>query len=103
MLIYIAYILAAAAIIAMAAALIGALRLRRSIAGGEVGRRWGLLTVLLGVSFVGYLASPLILWCELGPRVLSAVTFAVFLGGAVFALVVVSILRDILPFLDLGR
>lgn len=95
-----AYLLAAAAILVMLAGLVSAVRLRRSIVGGEVGRKWGLLTVLIGIFFVGYLLSPLVLWFEL-EGVLPILTFAVFLGGAVFVLVVVGILRDTLSFLDL--
>jgi hypothetical protein len=98
-----AYALAVAAILAMGVALVQALRLGRSIVGGEVGDKWKLLTLLIGFFFVGYLVSPLALFFELPAQYLNLLVFGVFLGGAAFVLVVIGIIRDVLRFLKLLR
>lgn len=98
---YAAYGLAALAIIVMAVDVVLAVRLRRAIVGGEVGEKWGLLTMLVGFFFVGYLLSPLALWFELPAPYLNVLVFAVFLCGAVFVWVVIGIIRDTLSFLKL--
>jgi hypothetical protein len=68
---------------------------------GEVGKKWTLLTLLLVFFFIGYLASPLLLFFQLDPRYVNLLVFLVFLFGAAFVYVVVGIIRDILTFLDL--
>jgi len=98
---YFAYGLAAFAIFTMGANVYLATRLKRSIVGGEVGEKWTLLTVLIGVFFFAYLASPLALWFAIPPEYLNLLVFGVFLGGAVFVFVVIGILRDVLSFLKL--
>jgi FtsH-binding integral membrane protein len=96
-----AYLLAAAAIAVMGLDVYLAIRLRRAILGGEVGSKWGLLTVLVGFFFVGYLLSPLALYYAIPSRYLYLLVFAVFLCGAVFVFVVIGIIRDTLSFLKL--
>jgi hypothetical protein len=98
---YFAYGLAALAILVMAANVVLAVRLRRAIVGGEVGAKWGLLTVLIVVFFVGYLFSPLALYYRVPAEYLNALVFGVFLFGAVFVWVVIGIIRDTLTFLKL--
>jgi len=98
---YVAYGLAALAILVMGTDVILAIRLRRAIVGGEVGAKWGVLTVLVAFFFVGYLLSPLALYYELPARYLNLLVFAVFLFGAVFVWVVIGIIRDTLSFLKL--
>ena len=98
-----AYGLAAAAIAVMAVNVVQAMRLRRSIVGGEVGAKWGVLTFLIAFFFLGYLLSPLAIYYGLPPRVLALLVFAVFLFGAVFVWVVIGIIRDTLAFLKLTR
>ncbi len=97
------YALAALAIAVMAVNVYQAISLRRAIVGGEVGAKWGVLTVLIGFFFVGYLFSPLAIWFQLPPKVLDVLVFAVFLFGAVFVSVVIGIIRDVLTFLKLIR
>ena len=97
----VAYVLAAVAIVVMGLNVVLAIRLRRAIVGGEVGQKWGLLTMLIGVFFVGYLFSPLALYFELPATYLNAAVFGVFAFGAVFVWVVIGILRDTLAFLKL--
>jgi hypothetical protein len=98
-----AYGLAGLAIVVMGVDVVLAIRLRRAIVGGEVGQKWGLLTGLVGLFFVGYLLSPLALWFELPAAWLNVLVFAVFLFGAVFVWVVIGIIRDTLTFLKLVR
>ena len=101
MTLYLAYGLSFLAIVVMAANVYFANELKRSIIGGEVGKKWNLLTTLIVVFFFGYLASPLVLVFELGIEVMSVLVFAVFLFGAVFVWVVIGIIRDTLTFLDM--
>jgi hypothetical protein len=97
----VAYALAVAAILVMAVNVVFAIRLRRAIVGGEVGSKWGLMTALIVIFFVGYLFSPLALYFELPPQAVMVASFAVFLFGAIFVFVVIGIIRDTLSFLKL--
>ncbi len=99
----IAYAVAALAIAVMGLNVVLAVRLRRAIVGGEVGAKWGALTLLVALFFVGYLLSPLALYYQLPPEYLNLLVFAVFLCGAVFVAVVIGIIRDALTFLKLVR
>lgn len=96
-----AYVVAAAAIVIMGINVILAVKLKRAIVGGEVGQKWGMMTVLVAVFFVGYLLSPLALWFALPPQYVYLIAFAVFLFGAIFVWVVIGIIRDVLTFLKL--
>ena len=64
---YLAYALSAAAIIVMALNVYFSIQLKRSILGGEVGKKWNLLTTLIVVFFAGYLLSPLVLVTSTAP------------------------------------
>jgi hypothetical protein len=97
----VAYVLAAIAILVMGLNVVLAVRLRRSIMGGEVGQKWSLLTLLIGLFFFGYLFSPLALYFGLPAEYMNAAVFAVFACGAVFVWVVIGILRDTLAFLKM--
>jgi len=100
---WIAYGLAALAILVMGFDVYLAVRLRRAIVGGEVGQKWGLLTFLIALFFVGYLLSPLALYYQLPAEYLNLLVFGVFLFGAVFVSVVIGIIKDALTFLKLVR
>ena len=100
MILYVAYVLAAAAIVVMGIDMVKALQLKKAIVGGEVGRKWAFLTTLIVVFFVFYLFAPLILVFDL-QAYLPALTFFVFLFGAVFVLVVIGIIKEALSFLEL--
>lgn len=99
----VAYGVAGLAILVMAVNVVQAIRLRRSIVGGEVGSKWSVLTVLIAIFFVGYLLSPLAIHFGLPAESLSVIVFGVFLFGAVFVFVVIGIIRDTLTFLKLTR
>jgi hypothetical protein len=96
----IAYVFATAAIVVMGIDLFKALKLKKAIVGGEVGQKWNFLTTLIVIFFVFYLFAPLILVFDLG-QYMPALTFFVFLFGAVFVLVVIGIITEALSFLDL--
>jgi hypothetical protein len=100
---WVAYGLAAAAIVVMAVNVVQAIQLRRSIVGGEVGTKWSLLTFLIGFFFLGYLASPLAFFFQIPPAIYDLMVFAVFLFGAVFVWFVIGIIRDTLAFLKLAK
>jgi hypothetical protein len=97
------YAVAALAIVVMGVNVVQAIRLRRSIVGGEVGAKWGALTFLIVLFFVGYLFSPLAMVYQVPPQYLDLAVFAVFLFGAVFVWVVIGIIRDTLTFLKLVK
>jgi hypothetical protein len=99
----VSYGLATLAILVMGLNVVLAVRLRRSIVGGEIGQKWGLLTGLIVLFFCAYLLSPLALLLEVPVVVLNALVFGVFLFGAVFVWVVIGILRDTLAFLKLVK
>src|SRR6266568_9376201 len=100
---WIAYGLAVLAIAVMGLNVYLAVQLRRAIVGGEVGQKWGLLTFLIGLFFLGYLLSPLALYYQLPAEYLNLLVFGVFLCGAVFVSVVIGIIKDALTFLKLVR
>lgn len=100
---FVAYALAVVAITIMGVNVVQAIRLRRAIVGGEVGAKWGVMTVLVVVFFVGYLFSPLAILYELPAGYLWLLVFGVFLFGAVFVTVVIGIIRDTLSFLKLVK
>jgi hypothetical protein len=100
---WIAYVLAGLSIVVMGADVVLAVRLHRAIVGGEIGQRWGVLTALLVLSFLGCLLAPLALWFQVSSAWLNVLTLGVALIGAVFIFVAIGIIRDALGFLKLSR
>ncbi|MDP1825992.1 MAG: hypothetical protein Q8L48_22195 [Archangium sp.] len=98
---YAAYGLVLAAIPVMAVNVVRALRLSRRLVGGEIGQTWAMLTGLVGLFFVGYLISPAAIFFKLPVEYLNLRVFSVFLFGAVFVSVVISIVGETLGFLKL--
>lgn len=98
--IYVTYGLAALAIILMGGDLILAIRLRNALRGGEVREKWTLMTVLLVFFFSAYVAGPVFLFLDLPTKVMAILTFAVFVMGAVFVRVAISIITDALSFFE---
>ncbi len=98
-----AYGLAAVAIVVMALNVVQAIRLRRTIVGGEVGTKWSLLTSLIALFFLGYLVSPLAIYFRFPKEVQDLMMFGVFLFGAVFVWFVIGIIRETLAFLKLAK
>jgi hypothetical protein len=100
---WVAYVLAGLSIAVMGADVVLAVRLHRAIVGGEIGQRWGVLTALLILSFLGCLLTPLALWLQVPAEWLNLLTLGVVLIGAVFVFVAIGIIRDALGFLKLSR
>ncbi|MBK8597797.1 MAG: hypothetical protein IPN83_19910 [Holophagales bacterium] len=101
----IVFVISALAITVMAIDLYLALQLKKAIGRGDLGKgevakKWNLLTALLVVFFVGYLASPLLVLFKLDPAWGNVLVFTVFLLGAGFVFLVVGVLKDILTVLD---
>lgn len=97
----VAYVIAGLAIAVMAVNAVQAVQLARRLLGGEVGERWRLLTGLIVVFFFGYLVSPAAIYFQASPEVMNVMMFGVFLFGAIFVLVVIGIVRQVLSFLKL--
>ena len=98
---YLSFILSVAATIVMTINVVMAFRLRRGIIGGEVGKRWNLLSFLMLFFLFGYVLSPLLLVFDFPVEVMGILVFGVFLFGAIFVAVVIKIIHDTLSFMDL--
>ena len=96
-----AFVLAAIAVVIMAIDVVLAIRLRKALARGEIGRKWTLLTTLLVIFLLGYLAAPAVVLLGLSSETMAVLAFGVLLLGAAFVWIVIGILRDALGFLDL--
>jgi hypothetical protein len=95
------YILSVAAMAVMFANVLMAFRLRKDIIGGEIGRRWSILSFLILFFLLGYIVSPLLLVMDVPVEIMGVLVFMVFLFGAIFVAVVIKIIRDTLSFMDL--
>ena len=81
------------AIVCMAAALVLVIRLLRLARGGKVGRAMRWLLAFVVIFLIGYLAAPLCLWLPAEWSLL--LTAVVFLLGAVFVILVLSLVRSL--------
>ncbi len=82
------------AIAIMAYCLYLVLTLRASIPGGMVGKHWSLLTGLVVLFSVGYLTTPF--FGQLPNEVLRLVVSCIFLFGAVYVLITVRLIFNII-------
>lgn len=76
-------------------------RLRSRLIGGVVRARWNVLSTLVLVFLIGFILSPLLLVLNIPVDYLILAMLSVFLLGAVFVLLVVRVVGDILQALDL--
>ncbi len=91
-------ILSAAAILVMVYALYSALSLKSKIPGGKVKSTWNVLTSLIIIFTVGYLATP---FFRLLPQEIKEILVGViFLAGAIFVVIVIKLYFKIIE--DLG-
>ncbi|MGD2057961.1 MAG: hypothetical protein PVF85_02265 [Anaerolineales bacterium] len=95
------YALAGLAILLMAYNTFITFKLRGKLIGGEVRVRWNVLSTLVLVFLIGFILSPLLLILDLPIEFLILAVFSVFVLGAVFVLLVVRVVGDILQALDL--
>ena len=68
--------------------------LKQHIRGGMVGRRWKILASLVLLFAVGYIAMPFM--GKLPPETLQVVVAVIFLFGAVYVVVTISLIKRII-------
>ncbi len=98
--IYASYGLSLLGILVMVVNVVLAFRLRRQLIGGEIRSRWSLLTNFIMIFLVGYVLSPLLLVFSVPVEYMVAVVFLIFLLGAIFVWIVITIIREILSVLE---
>jgi len=91
-------LLSGAAVLVMVYALYSALSLRSKIPGGKVKSAWNLLTSLIIMFTIGYLATPF--FRLLPPEVKDILVGVIFLAGAIFVVIVIKLYFKIIE--DLG-
>jgi hypothetical protein len=96
LMIYVSYALAIFAILVMVMNVILAFRLKAVLIGGEIRSRWNLLTNFMLLFLLGYILSPLLLVFSVPVEYMGVVVFLIFLFGAIFILIVIRIIREIL-------
>ncbi len=90
--------LSVAAILVMLYALYSALALKSKVPGGKVKSTWNVLTSLIVIFTVGYLATPF--FRLLPPEIKDVLVGVVFLAGAIFVVIVIKLYFQIIE--DLG-
>lgn len=88
------YIISVLAICVMAINVYKAFNLKKSIMGGELGEKWNYSFYLIIFFFIGYIVSPLIL--RISPEYKDIIISLVFLFGAIFVFIMISILISVI-------
>ncbi|MDH5709924.1 MAG: hypothetical protein OEY75_12495 [Hylemonella sp.] len=83
-----------AAIAVMLICLLTVFRLRANIPGGVVGKQWSLLTILVTLFTLGYLATPL--FTSLPPEVINLLVALIFFFGAVYVWITIRLIYRII-------
>ena len=91
-------LLSGTAILVMVYALYSALSLKSKIPGGKVKSAWNMLTSLIGLFTIGYLATPF--FRLLPQEVKDVLVGVIFLAGAIFVVIVIKLYFKIIE--DLG-
>ncbi len=91
-------VLSVAAILVMLYALYSAFTLKGKIPGGKVKSTWNVLTSLIIMFTVGYLATPF--FRLLPPDIKDVLVGVIFLAGAIFVVIVIKLYGKIIE--DLG-
>jgi len=91
-------VLSIAAILTMVYALYTAFSLKSKIPGGKVKSTWNMLTSLIIMFTIGYLATPF--FRLLPPEIKDVLVGVIFLAGAVFVVIVIKLYGKIIE--DLG-
>ncbi len=95
---YVFLVLSVSAVVVMLYALFRAFALRKRVPGGKVRETWNMLSGLIVMFTVGYLATP---FFRLLPQEIKDVLVGViFLAGAVFVVIVINLFIKIVE--DLG-
>lgn len=82
------------AVVIMLYALWQVFALKQHIQGGMVGRRWKILASLVVLFALGYIGMPFM--GELPPETLNIVVAVIFLFGAVYVVVTISLIKRII-------
>ncbi len=91
-------LLSGTAVLVMVYALYSALSLKSKIPGGKVKSTWNMLTSLIVMFTIGYLATPF--FRLLPPEVKDLLVGVIFLAGAIFVVIVIKLYFKIIE--DLG-
>lgn len=70
------------------------LKLKSSIPGGLVGKKWGTLTALVSLFTLGYLATPF--FSQLPEDVLRLIVALIFLFGAIYVVTTVKLIHTVI-------
>lgn len=95
------YVISFVAIVVMAVNVVKAFKLKRSIVGGEVGEKWSYSVYLIVFFFLGYIISPVFL--RISPASKDIVISLVFLFGAVFVFIMISLIFSVITLLEVKK
>lgn len=70
------------------------LKLKSSIPGGLVGKKWGMLTALVSLFTLGYLATPF--FNQLPEDMLRLIVALIFLFGAIYVVITVKLIHTVI-------
>lgn len=87
-------IITASAILIMFYCLWLTLRLKSSIPGGLVGKKWGMLTGLVSLFSLGYLATPF--FNQIPEDLLRLIVALIFLFGAIYVVITVKLIHTVI-------
>ncbi|WP_126452824.1 hypothetical protein [Sulfuriflexus mobilis] len=87
-------IITASAILIMFYCLWLTLRLKNSIPGGLVGKKWGMLTGLVSLFSLGYLATPF--FNQIPEDLLRLIVALIFLFGAIYVVITVKLIHTVI-------
>jgi len=90
----IALVISLAAILSMLYCLFLVLSLKKNVPGGIVGSKWNVLTSLVGLFTLGYLATPFL--GKLPEQVLRLMVSCIFFFGAIYVAVTVKLIYRII-------
>ena len=71
--------------------------LRKQVVGGVIGSKWNILTALVFLFALGYSAMPF--FDQIPPEVLRTIVSAVFLFGAIYVLITIKLIINIIRVL----
>jgi len=70
------------------------LKLKSSIPGGLVGKKWGMLTALVSLFTLGYLATPF--FNQIPEETLRLIVALIFLFGAIYVVITVKLIHTVI-------
>lgn len=92
------FVVSILAVIVMLYALVLAIKLKKHLSGGLVGRNWKFLIALVSIFAAGYIAMPFL--GELSREVLQLVVGVIFLFGAIYVVITITLIRRIVEALS---